>query len=93
MLRNFTCRHNYHTKESILVYCVNEDLLQIDEYVSDTESIYSIISIDDYQEQVDFDNEENSDVQNNLIEQDGKLREGHLDSIEKLELQQMLEHL
>lgn len=32
-------------------------------------------------------------MQNNLIEQDGKLREGHLDSIEKLELQQMLEHL
>ena len=44
LVRDCTKRKNYHNKESVLIDCVNEDLLHIDKYVSDTESIYSIIS-------------------------------------------------
>ena len=44
---NYSKRKYYHNKESILVECVNEDLLHVDEYISDTESIYSIISYED----------------------------------------------
>ena len=47
LVKDCTKRKNYHNKESILVECVNEDLLHVDEYVSDTESIYSIISSQD----------------------------------------------
>ena len=47
---NYSKRKNYHNKESILVECVNEDLLHVDEYVTDTESIYSIISYEDSNE-------------------------------------------
>ena len=44
LVRDCIKRKHYHNKESILIDCVNEDLLHIDEYVSDTESIYSVIS-------------------------------------------------
>ena len=44
LVKNGTKRKIYHNKESILVECVNEDLLLVDEYVSDAESICSIIS-------------------------------------------------
>ena len=46
-MKDCTKRKNYHNKESILIDCVNEDLLHVDEYVSDTKSIYSIISYQD----------------------------------------------
>ena len=44
-----TCpkRQNNHEKNSILIECVNEDLIPVDENISDNESIYSIISIDE----------------------------------------------
>ena len=41
LVRDYTKRKNYHDKESILIDCVNENLLHIDAYVSDTESIYN----------------------------------------------------
>ena len=47
MVKDSTKGKNYHNKESILVDCVNRDLLHGDEYVSDTESIYSLISYQD----------------------------------------------
>lgn len=44
-----TCpkRINRHDRNSTLIECTNEDLINIDETVSDTEAIYSIVSIDD----------------------------------------------
>ena len=44
LVKDCTKRKNYHNKGSILVECVNKDLLHVDEHVSDTESINSIIS-------------------------------------------------
>ena len=44
LVKDYTKRKNYHNKKSILIDCVNADHLHVDEYVSDTESIYSIIS-------------------------------------------------
>ena len=61
LVRDCIKRKNYHNKESVLIDCVNEDLLHIDEYLSDTESIYSIISYIDPNEleEIGIDNEEN----------------------------------
>ena len=67
-MRDCTKLKNYHNKESVLIDCVNEDLLHIDEYVSDTESIYSIISYIDPNELEDIvsDTEEDEFVDNIL---------------------------
>ena len=43
LVKDCTKRKSYHNKKSLLVEWVNEDLLHVDEYVSDIESIYSII--------------------------------------------------
>lgn len=64
--------------------CVNEDLLHIDEYVSDTESIYSIISVDEIHGEVDDLDTKENEFSNSLIEQSSRLK-GHLASSEKLE--------
>ena len=54
---NYSKRKYYHNKESILVECVNEDLLHVDKYVSETENIYSIISYEDPNEIEEVDSE------------------------------------
>ena len=85
-MKDCTKRKNYHNKESILVECVNEDLLLVDEYVSDTESIYSIISYDDPNEIEEHDSDsENDDLINNLLESFRKYKDKQLDDIEKLD--------
>ena len=57
-------RKNYHNKEPILVDCANEDLLHIDENVSDTESIYSITR---YQDLADIETNDTDSEDNALI--------------------------
>ena len=61
---------------SVLIDCVNEDLLHIDEYANDTESIYSIISYIDPNELEDLesDNEEN-DFIDNILESSTKYKD------------------
>ena len=61
---------------SVLIDCISEDLLHIDEYVSDTESIYSIISYIDPNELEDLesDNEEN-DFIDNILESSRKYKD------------------
>lgn len=58
----------------MLIDCVNEDLLQVDEYVSDTKSIYSIVSYLDLDEL----KEDSSD------EEKCEFMEGMLESIKKI---------
>lgn len=40
-------KKNLYTKESIGVKCTNLDLIEVQSDISDTSSIYSIISVDD----------------------------------------------
>ena len=47
LVKDCAKRKIFRNKESILIDCVNEDFLYIDEYVSDTESIYNIINYRD----------------------------------------------
>ena len=71
---------------SVLIDCVNEDLLHIDEYVSDAESIYSIISYIDPNEleDVESDNEEN-DFIDNILESSTKYEDMQINDINKLD--------
>ena len=81
-----TKRKNYHNKESVLIDCVNEDLLHIDEYVSDAESIYSIISYIDPNKLEDIvsDTKEDEFV-DNILESFRKYRDKQIDYISKLD--------
>lgn len=58
-----TKRQNKKDRNSMLIEETQENLLSVDEYMSDTESIYSIISIVAY----DQDNDTSSDDENDLI--------------------------
>ena len=75
----------YQNNELILVECINEDLLHVDEYVSDTESIYSIISYQDPDEieEIDSDSDNNVFI-NNILESFWKYKDKQLNDIEKL---------
>ena len=86
MVKDSTKGKNYHNKESVLIDCVNEDLLHIDEYASDTESIYSIISYIDPNEleEIESDNEEDEFV-DNILESSRKYRDKQIDDINKLD--------
>ena len=86
LVRDYTKRKNYHNKESVLIDCVNEDVLHIDEYFSDTESIYSIINYIDPNELEErvSDNEENEFV-DNILESSSKYRDKQIDDINKLD--------
>ena len=67
---------NYHNKESILVECVNEDLLHADEYASDTENIHSIISYQDPNEIEEIDSDsDNNEFINNILESSQKYKD------------------
>ena len=95
LVRDCTKRKNCHNKESLLIDCVNENLLHIDEYVSDTESIYSIISYIDPNEleEIVSDNEENEFV-DNILESSRKYRDKQIDDINKLDqIEAMLSQL
>ena len=76
LVKDCTKRKNYHHKESILVEWVNEDLLYANEYVSDTESIYSIISYQDPNkiEEIDSDSDNNEFI-NNILESSRKYKD------------------
>ena len=69
-----------------MIECVSEGLLHIDEYVSDTESIYSIISYIDPNELEDIvsDTEEDEFV-DNILESSQKYRDKQIDDINKLD--------
>ena len=70
-------------------------LLHIDEYVSDTESIYGIISYIDPNELEDVEgaNEEN-DFVDNILESSRKYKDKQLDDINKLDqIEAMFHHL
>ena len=86
LVRECTKRKNYHNKEFFLIECVKEDLLHIDEYISDTESIYSIISSIDPNELEDIvsDTEEDEFV-DNILESSRKYRNKQIDDINKLD--------
>ena len=68
LVKDRTKRKNYHNKKAILIDCVNEVLLHVDEYVSDTKSIYSIISYQDTNEieEIDSDTESTEFIDNIL---------------------------
>ena len=86
LVRDCTKRKNYHNKESVLIDCVNEDLLHIDEYVSDTESIYSIVSYIDPNEFEDTISDiENDEFVDNILESSRKYRDKQVDDINKLD--------
>ena len=79
---------------SVLIDCVNEDLLHIDGYVSDTEFIYCIISYIDPNEleDVEKDNEEN-DFIDNILESSRKYKPKQIDDINKLDqIEAMVHH-
>ena len=86
LVRDCTKRKNYHNKESVLIDCVNEDVLHIDEYFSDTESIYSIINYIDPNEleEIESDNEEDEFV-DNILESSRKYIDKQIDDINKLD--------
>ena len=60
-----TCpkRINNFDRKSTLIECVNEDLITVDEYISDSESIYSIITI----EETDLEKRKDSDSDSELV--------------------------
>ena len=67
---------NYYNKESILVDCV-------DEYVSDTESIYSIISYQDPNDIEEIEtNSNNTEFIDSILESSKKYRDKQIDNIE-----------
>ena len=80
---------------SVLIDCVNEDLLHIDEYITDTESIYSIISYinPNELEDVEINNEEN-DFIDNISESSRKYKDKQIDDINELDqIEAMFHHL
>ena len=80
---------------SVLIDCVNEDLLHIDGYVSDTECIYCIISYIDPNEleDVESDNKE-KDFIDNILESSRKYKDEQIDAINKLnQIVAMFHHL
>ena len=83
LVKNCTKRKNYHNKKSILVEYVNEDLLYINEYVSDTKSIYSIISYQDSSEIEEIDSDsDNNEFIDSILESSRKYKDRQLDAIE-----------
>ena len=50
----------------MLLECTNEELVEMDEEISDTETIYSIVSIKEGKENSYGENEENEDLINEL---------------------------
>ena len=85
LVKDCTKRKNYHNKEAILIECVNEDLLHVDEYISDTESIYSIISYQDTKEIKETDSDiKNNEFIDNILESSRKYKDKQLVDIEKL---------
>ena len=95
LVKDCTKRKNYHNKESILVERINENLLHVDEYVSDAESIYSIISYQDPDEIEKMDSDsDNNEFINNILEPSRKYKDKQLDAIEKLDqIKSMLTYL
>ena len=83
LVRDCTKRKNYHNKELIRV---NENLLYVIEYVSDTESIYSIISYQDPNdiEEMEIDSDYNEFI-DSILELSKKYRDKQIDDIEKLD--------
>ena len=78
-----------------VIDCVNENLLHVDEYVSDTESIYSVINYLNTNEieEVESDNEDN-DFIDNILESSRKYKDKQIDDINKLDqIEAMLYHL
>ena len=55
---NFPRKKNLYNARSLLLECTNEELVEVDEDISDTETIYSIISIKDEKENSESDNED-----------------------------------
>ena len=93
-VRDYTKRKNYHNKEAVLIECVN-DLLHVDEYVSDTKNIYSIINYLDTNEIEELNREnEDNDFIDNILESSKKYKDKQIDDIDKLDqIEAMLSHL
>ena len=51
-------KKNLYNTRSMLLECTNEELVEIDEEISDTETIYSIVSIKEGKENTDSENED-----------------------------------
>ena len=85
LVRDYTKRKNHHNKESILVDCVKEDLLHVDEYISDTENIYSIISYQDPNDKGEIETDsDNNEFIDNILESSRKYKDKQIDDIEKI---------
>lgn len=91
LARECNKRHNIHNKQSILVNCVNEDLIEVDEYIGDTESIYSIVSIENEMCQDTSSEEEENGITTSMLEFNRKCKESYEEKIGELE--GMLENL
>ena len=78
-----------------MIDCVNEDLLHVDEYVSDTESIYSIISYQDPNDiQVSDQDSDDDQFIGEILESSKKHKDRQIEDIEKLEqVESMLAYL
>ena len=59
-----------HNKSAILIECVNEDILEVDEYID--ESIYSIVSIDDMEILEEEDKNSDDELTKVILEFDRK---------------------
>ena len=55
---NFPRKKNLYNTRSLLLECTNEELVEVDEDISDTEIIYSIVSIKEEKENSESDNED-----------------------------------
>lgn len=67
-----------HNKHLIIIYYVQEDLLQIDEYLSDTKSIYSIISIPDPDYNFGHESDDNEEFTSDFLHKRSKVGSSYL---------------
>ena len=64
-MTNCPRKKNLYNTKSMLLECTNEELVEIDEEISDTETIYSIVSITEGKQNSESENE---DLINDLAE-------------------------
>ena len=82
-----------HSKRAIVIEYVNDDILQVNEYMDDTKSIYSIDSIEDNFEQ-ELSSESENELTIELLESNKKFKEDYYNQMKNLEnMDNILENL
>lgn len=74
-----------HDKFSTLIECTKENLIHVDKEVSDTESIYSIMSYEEIDSDIEqYSDDESYEFSNNMIENSKKYL-GQMDQLDDIE--------